>query len=124
MLWLFALCIGLLMGCGAYLVLRPRGFSVALGLLLITYATNLFVFAAGGLRVGGAPVPTHGKMIERLADPLPQALVLTAIVIGFAMTALVLGLILRTLFDLGSERVDAKAGNCRKRAVSSEEEKA
>lgn len=112
MLWLFAGSIGLLMGAGTYLVLRSRGFSVVLGLMLLTYATNLFVFAAGGLQVGRAPVnaPMNAgsKAIERMADPLPQALVLTAIVIGFAMTALVLVLVLRALSDLGSERVDAQ----------------
>ncbi|MCF8004066.1 MAG: Na+/H+ antiporter subunit C [Chromatiaceae bacterium] len=115
MLWLFAGSIGLLMGGGAYLVLRAHGFSVVLGLMLLTYATNLFVFASGGLQVGRAPVQapvqppakTGGHAIELMADPLPQALVLTAIVIGFAMTALVLVLILRALSDLGSERVDA-----------------
>ncbi|MFW6258746.1 MAG: NADH-quinone oxidoreductase subunit K, partial [Halochromatium sp.] len=131
MLWLFAGGIGLLMGAGTYLVLRARGFTVALGLMLLTYATNLFVFAAGGLQIGRAPVNTAmeasrgsageavgktageaagetAQTIAPMADPLPQALVLTAIVIGFAMTALVLVLILRTLSDLGSERVDAQ----------------
>lgn len=108
--WLVASIIGLLMGCGTYLVLRARGFSVVLGLMLLTYATNLFVFAAGGLQVEHAPVAGHGNPVERMADPLPQALVLTAVVIGFAMTALVLVLILRALSDLGSERVDAQRG--------------
>jgi multicomponent K+:H+ antiporter subunit C len=112
MLWLFAGSIGLLMGGGAYLVLRAHGFSVVLGLMLLTYATNLFVFASGGLQVGRAPVQapaqSGGNAIELMADPLPQALVLTAIVIGFAMTALVLVLVLRALSDLGSERVDAQ----------------
>ncbi|WP_343218597.1 Na+/H+ antiporter subunit C [Lamprobacter modestohalophilus] len=120
MLWLFAASIGLLMGTGTYLVLRAHGFSVVLGLMLLTYATNLFVFASGGLQVGRAPVQVPvqvpvqppakpgGNAIELMADPLPQALVLTAIVIGFAMTALVLVLVLRALSDLGSERVDAQ----------------
>jgi multicomponent K+:H+ antiporter subunit C len=112
MLWLFAGSIGLLMGAGTYLVLRAHGFSVVLGLMLLTYATNLFVFASGGLQVGHAPVlapgETGGHALERMADPLPQALVLTAIVIGFAMTALVLVLVLHALSDLGSERVDAQ----------------
>jgi len=112
MLWLFAASIGLLMGPGTYLVLRAHGFSVVLGLMLLTYATNLFVFASGGLQVGRAPVQvpgeTGGQAIELMADPLPQALVLTAIVIGFAMTALVLVLVLRSLSDLGSARVDAQ----------------
>ncbi|WP_462322800.1 Na+/H+ antiporter subunit C [Halochromatium sp.] len=123
MLWLFAGSIGLLMGAGAYLVLRAHGFSVVLGLMLLTYATNLFVFASGGLQVGQAPVkaPTQsgGNAIELMADPLPQALVLTAIVIGFAMTALVLVLVLRALSDLGSERVDAQPDQSR----SGEEER-
>ncbi|MEA3641216.1 MAG: Na+/H+ antiporter subunit C [Lamprobacter sp.] len=114
MLWLFAGSIGLLMGAGTYLVLRAHSFSVVLGLMLLTYATNLFVFASGGLQVGRAPVQvqtpaqTGGHALERMADPLPQALVLTAIVIGFAMTALVLVLVLRVLSELGSERVDAQ----------------
>jgi multicomponent K+:H+ antiporter subunit C len=111
MLWLFAGSIGLLMGAGTYLVLRARGFTVALGLMLITYATNLFVFATGGLQTGQAPVDTSTRVasnsLERMADPLPQALVLTAIVIGFAMTALMLALVLRAFSDLGSEHVDA-----------------
>ena len=112
MLWLFAGSIGLLMGSATYLVLRSRGFSVVLGLMLLTYATNLFVFAAGGLQVGRAPVSApmsaDYNAVELMADPLPQALVLTAIVIGFAMTALVLVMVLRALSDLGSERVDAQ----------------
>lgn len=108
--WLLAGGIGLLMGCGVFLVLRARSFSVVLGLLLLSYATNLFVFAAGGLRVAQAPALHRGAAPEAMADPLPQALVLTAIVISFAMTAFVLVLALRALADLGSERVDAQRG--------------
>jgi len=108
--WLLAGGIGLLMGCGVFLVLRARSFSVVLGLLLLSYATNLFVFAAGGLRVARAPALHRGAAPEAMADPLPQALVLTAIVISFAMTAFVLVLALRALADLGSERVDAQRG--------------
>lgn len=110
MVWLFAVSIGLLMGCGTYLVLRARGFAVALGLMLLTYATNFFVFAAGGITVARAPVKGHGTSVEQMVDPLPQALVLTAIVIGLAMTALMLVLILRVLSETGTERVDTQRG--------------
>lgn len=116
MLWLFAGSIGLLMGAGAYLALRAQGFPIVLGLMLLTYGTNLFVFAAGGLQLDQAPVmavttQSPHNATSQTADPLPQALVLTAIVIGFAMTALVLTLVLRALVDLGSEDVDTRAEN-------------
>ena len=104
---LMALCIGVLVGCGVYLLLRARSFSVVLGLTLLSYATNLLLFASGGLRSNQAPLLHEGGAF---ADPLPQALVLTAIVIGFAMTAFVLVLSLRALSDLGSDRVDSRRG--------------
>ena len=105
--WLVAASIGLLTGCGVYLLLRARSYSVVLGLLLLSYGVNLFVFASGGLSLNQAPLIGAGPPY---ADPLPQALVLTAIVIGFAMTAFVLMLALRALNDLGSDRVDARRG--------------
>jgi len=106
--WLVATMIGLLIGCGIYLLLRSRSFPVVLGLLLLSYGVNLFVFAAGGLRVDQPPLIASGSPY---ADPLPQALVLTAIVIGFAMTAFVLMLALRALSELGSDRVDERQGD-------------
>jgi len=99
--------VGLMVGSGVYLLLRARSFSVALGLMLLSYATNLLLFASGGLRTNRAPLIAAGPPF---ADPLPQALVLTAIVIGFATTAFVLVLALRVLADTGSERVDARGG--------------
>jgi multicomponent K+:H+ antiporter subunit C len=104
---LIALCIGLMVGGGVYLLLRARSFSVVLGLILLSYATNLLLFASGGLKTNQAPLIHQGGPY---ADPLPQALVLTAIVIGFAMTAFILVLALRALNDLGSDRVDARQG--------------
>ena len=95
------------MGCGVYLLMRSRSFSVVLGLLLLTYGVDLFVFAAGRLHINQPPLIGAG---EPYADPLPQALVLTAIVIGFAMTAFLLTLVLRALSDLGSDRVDDRQG--------------
>jgi multicomponent K+:H+ antiporter subunit C len=104
---LIAVAIGLLVGGGVYLLLRARSFSVVLGLTLLSYATNLLLFASGGLNTNQAPLISEGGPF---ADPLPQALVLTAIVIGFAMTAFILVLALRALDDLGSDRVDARSG--------------
>jgi len=98
--------VGVLFGCGTYLVLRARSFPVIMGLILQTYAINLFLFASGGLFTGKPPIIGHGD--NGYADPLPQALVLTAIVIGFAMTALVVVLSLRAWGRLDTDHVDGK----------------
>lgn len=103
---LLALMIGVLTGCGVYLVLRARTFAVALGLTLLSYAINLFLFATGRLVIGAPPV-MGGAAAH--ADPLPQALVLTAIVIGFAMTAFVIMLAVRAHADAGNDHVDGRA---------------
>src|SRR5690242_10328803 len=91
-----ALAIGVLTASGVWLLLRPRTFQVVMGLTLLSYAVNLFIFAMGRLRVGAAPIVEAGRAADpmTLADPLPQALVLTAIVIGFATTALILVVLL------------------------------
>lgn len=102
---LAALTLAVLVTCGVYLVLRARTFSVVLGLSLLSYAVNLFLFFTGRL-VTGAP-PLAGAATPT-ADPLPQALVLTAIVIGFGMTAFVVILALRTRGALGNDHVDGK----------------
>ena len=96
--------IGLLTGTGTYLLLRPRSFDAILGLTLISYAVNLFIFSMGRLRVGAAPIVEAAG--RGYADPLPQALVLTAIVISFAMTALLLVLALRAHAEHGDDDVD------------------
>jgi multicomponent K+:H+ antiporter subunit C len=87
-----SLAIGIVFGAGVWLVLRPRSFQVLCGLMLMSYAVNLFIFAMGRLWVDRPPLTPVGKAVNpaALADPLPQALVLTAIVIGFATTALFL----------------------------------
>lgn len=106
---LLALLTGTLAGCGVWLLLRARTFDVVLGLTLLSYAVNLFIFAMGRIKTGAAPIVQKGVMasLETTADPLPQALVLTAIVIGFAMTAVLLGIALRTYQQTGSDHVDA-----------------
>ena len=104
---LMASGIGLLTACGLYLLLRARSFEVVLGLTLLSYAVNLFIFSMGRLRLGAAPIV--GDTSPPLADPLPQALVLTAIVIGFAMTALLLVLALRAHAASGDDLIEGEA---------------
>lgn len=101
---LLSVMIGVLTAGGVYLLLRARTFSVVLGLSLITYAVNLFLFASGRLTRGAPPI--LAPEITHYTDPLPQALVLTAIVISFAMTAFVIMLSLRARAELGSDHVD------------------
>jgi multicomponent K+:H+ antiporter subunit C len=101
---LVAIAIGVLVAAGIYLMLRARTFPVLLGLTLLSYAVNLFLFASGRLVVASAPLTDQG--LERYPDPVPQALVLTAIVIGFGMTALLVVVALRALRDNGSDHVD------------------
>ncbi|RLP55240.1 MAG: Na+/H+ antiporter subunit C [Ketobacter sp.] len=101
----FAMSVGVLTTAGIYLMLRAQTFPVILGLTLLSYAVNLFLFASGRLTVNGAAIVGHS---QAYADPLPQALVLTAIVIGFAMTAFVLILAIRARSDLGNDHVDGR----------------
>jgi multicomponent K+:H+ antiporter subunit C len=98
--------VGLLTGCGLYLMLRARTYPVVLGLTLLSYAVNLFLFAMGHLSIGVPAILEPGR--AQYADPLPQALVLTAIVIGFGMTAFVVVLALRARADLGNDHVDGR----------------
>ncbi|WP_404339150.1 Na+/H+ antiporter subunit C [Pseudoalteromonas mariniglutinosa] len=100
---LYASCVGFLVASGIYLILRARTFPVVLGLIMLSYAVNLFLFSAGRLTINKAAVLGIGS---EYADPLPQALVLTAIVIGFAMTAFVVILAIRGRADLGNDHVD------------------
>jgi len=102
---LLAIAIGLLTACGIFLMLRPRTFSLVLGLTLLSYAVNLFLFASGRLTMDAPPLIRDGASYT---DPLPQALVLTAIVIGFGMTAYLVMLALRALAESGDDNVDAK----------------
>ena len=104
-----AAAIGVLTASGVWLVLRPRTFQVIVGLTLLSYAVNLFIFSTGGLRIGAEPIlegPTGD--LSRYADPLPQALVLTAIVIGFATTALLLVVVLAARGFTGGDHVDGE----------------
>lgn len=103
-----ALAIGLLTGSGVWLLLRPRTFQVIVGLSLLSYAVNLFIFSTGGLRTGAAAILAKGQAgnLNHFTDPLPQALVLTAIVISFATTALLLVVLIAARGLTGTDHVD------------------
>lgn len=102
---MLAVMIAVLVACGVYLLLRARTFPVILGLTLLSYGVNLFIFVSGRLALDQAAIVGRSEVP---ADPLPQALVLTAIVIGFAMTAFVVVLALRGQGELKSDHVDGR----------------
>lgn len=107
---LLALVIGVLAASGIWLVLRPRTFQVVMGLALLSYAVNLFIFSMGSLMIDRPPIVTTGvpATLEHYTDPMPQALVLTAIVIGFATTALFLVVLLAARGLSGTDHVDGE----------------
>ncbi|MFQ5477478.1 MAG: sodium:proton antiporter [Candidatus Binatia bacterium] len=88
------LVVAVFMSCGLYLLLDRTLLRVVLGLGLLSNGINLMLLAAGGLESGSAPIMTEGAAVT--VDPLPQALILTAIVIGFGVTALLLSLAYKT----------------------------
>ncbi|MCY1022292.1 Na+/H+ antiporter subunit C [Pyxidicoccus sp. MSG2] len=103
-----AVAIGVLTGSGVWLLLRPRTFQLVVGLSLVAYAVNLFIFSIGGLAIDQEPILVDGvpRDLQHYTDPVPQALVLTAIVISFAMTALLLVIILASRGMTGTDHVD------------------
>lgn len=105
-----SLAIGVLTSAGVWLVLRPRTWQVLVGLTLLSYAVNLFIFSVGSLGVDMEPIVRAGlsPTLDDYTDPLPQSLVLTAIVIGFATTALFLVLLLALRGLSGSDHVDGE----------------
>ena len=100
---LVALTIGVLTAVGIYLMLRQRSFPVILGLTFLSYAVNLFLFASGRLALNAAPII---GTTDTPTDPLPQALVLTAIVISFGMTAVILIMAIGGNLAAGHDRID------------------
>lgn len=100
---LLASGLGVVTATGVYLMLRGRTFPVVLGLTLVGYAVNVFIFVMGRLWTNANPLLVGEGPV---ADPLPQALVLTAIVIGFATTGFVIELALRSRHESGTDHVD------------------
>ena len=105
-----SLAIGVLASAGVWLVLRPRTFQVLIGLSLLSYAVNLFIFSVGSLSIDKEPIVRAGldANLANYTDPLPQSLVLTAIVIGFATTALFLVVLLALRGLSGGDHVDGQ----------------
>jgi multicomponent K+:H+ antiporter subunit C len=105
---LLAIGLGVLTSTGVWLLLRARTFDVLLGLTLLSYAVNVYIFAMGRLAPGSPPIVDKAlpATLATSADPLPQALVLTAIVISFAMTALLAVIAIRSATAHGADHVD------------------
>ena len=103
-----ALASGVLYAAGIYLILRRRLAQIIIGLGLLSNGTNLLIFTAGGLTRGRPPVLPEGAatLVQPYADPVPQALVLTAIVIGFGLTAFSLVLARRVHTAAGTDDID------------------
>ncbi|MEJ6392180.1 Na+/H+ antiporter subunit C [Gymnodinialimonas sp. 2305UL16-5] len=97
--------IAVLTAGGVYLLLRLRTFPVILGLALLSYAVNVFLFASGRLAIDQSPILSrYGE--ATYTDPLPQALVLTAIVISFGMTAVLVMIGLGAYLEAESDKID------------------
>lgn len=101
---LVASAVGVLTAAGVWLILRRRTFPIILGLMLLSYAVNVFIFASGRLAIGQPPILADAA--PGYTDPLTQALVLTAIVISFAMTAVIVMLALAAQLATGTDRTD------------------
>jgi multicomponent Na+:H+ antiporter subunit C len=102
-----AAVVGVLYACGLFLVMRRGIVRIVLGLALLAHAANLLIFTVGGLSRGSAPLVPPGGTVPPapFADPVPQALILTAIVIGFGVQAFVLVLVKRAARETGTDDV-------------------
>lgn len=105
---LLAVVIGVLYGTGLYMMLRRSLVKLILGLGLLGHASNLLLFASGGVERGAPPLIPLGETILEgvFADPLPQALILTAIVIGFGTQAFAIVLIRRVYEAVDTDDID------------------
>ena len=112
---LLALLVGVLFAAGTWLMTRRSMLRLALGLALLSHGANLLVFTAGGVGHANAPLilPGEQRPPAPYADPLPQALILTAIVIGFGVLAFVLVLLHRTYRETGSDDLERMRENDR-----------
>lgn len=106
----YAICVGVLTTCGVFMMLRGHTFPIVMGITMLSYAVNMFLFASGHLNRNRAPILGESSTYT---DPLPQALVLTAIVIGFAMTAFAMILAMRARSDMGNDHVDGDQPDAR-----------
>ncbi len=105
---ILAITIGIVVACSVYLMLARNVLRFIFGLVLISNAANLTIFTAGRLTEGTPPLISYGSdfPVEGAANALPQALVLTAIVIGFGLFAFALILVFRAYSSLGTLNSD------------------
>jgi len=103
-----AILVGFLYATGIYMILRRSVVKLIIGLALLGHATNLLIFSIGDLVRGMPPlIPDDAKTLtEPFADPIPQALILTAIVIGFGSLAFAIVLIKRVYERIGTDDMD------------------
>ncbi|MEE9274556.1 MAG: Na+/H+ antiporter subunit C [bacterium] len=108
MIWLLSITIGALVTAGSFLIMQRRLLQLVFGLSLLGHATNLMIVASGWVGDGRSPVvPGPGRVDPAsFVDPLPQAMVLTAIVISFAVTAFLLVLVLSVYREFKTDDVD------------------
>lgn len=99
---------GILTAISVYLVLSKSLIRIVMGTTLLTHAANLFLITMGALKHG--TVPIYEANVKSYVDPIPQALILTAIVIAFATTAFFLVLAFRTYKELGTDNVECMKG--------------
>jgi len=102
--WFVASAVAAMTAAGIYLLLSLRTFTIVIGLTLLTYATNLFLFSTGRLAVNQPDIIVDINSPH--TDPIPQALVLTAIVISFGVTAIILVMAVRGYFESEGDHVD------------------
>jgi len=103
-----AIIVGMLFSVGIYMILRRNLIKLIIGLVMLSHAANLMIFTAAGLTRGNPPLIDKGELLPEapFADPLPQALILTAIVISFGVTAFTVVLFQRVYESLGTDDVD------------------
>lgn len=105
---LLAVTAGVLTSAGVYMILRRSLVKVIIGLMFLGHAANTTIFALGGLTRANPPLidPAAETLAATSADPLPQALILTAIVIGFGVQAFAIVLFKRTYQRVGNDDID------------------
>ncbi|MCR8645404.1 Na(+)/H(+) antiporter subunit C [Paenibacillus sp. N1-5-1-14] len=106
---LMVILVGILISVGTYLILSKQMLRIVLGVSIVGHAVNLLIITSGGLKMGTAPL--LGETAPGFTDAIPQALVLTAIVINFAVTALVLVLCYRAYRNFGTDDMEQLRGN-------------
>lgn len=106
---LMAVVIGILFMCATYLILSKSILRIIIGTGLLSHGAHLLILTMGGLKGGAPPILTQAA--DTFSDPLPQALILTAIVISFGVTAFFLVLAFRTYQELGTDDMDQLRGS-------------